>query len=86
MGDDDDLMMLGHVRPGDLFFMTEVGSRAWFTCIAIRHYEDPLGIPTSLVTLLTPECRIVQTHHRSAKEVCVPPGMGREWKEWDVEP
>lgn len=81
----EDLMMLGHIRPGDLFWMTDVGAGGgWLTCIAIRHYNDPMDIPTSLVTLLAPtSCRIVETRFRSAKEVCVPKGW--EWKPWAVE-
>ena len=82
----DIVMMLGHVRPGDLFWMTEVfQGMGWFTCIAITHTEDRQGIPVSKGTLLAPQsCRLVEFCFRSAKEVCVV--EGREWKKWDVVP
>lgn len=86
MSDDDDLMMLGHVRPGDLFFMTELEAKSWYTCISILHTEDSKGIPTSEGLLLTADGRILSFRFRSAKEVCVPPGMGRKWEKWDVVP
>jgi len=79
--------MLGHIRPGDLFFMTELGLKPWYTCVSIVHTEDSQGIPISKGTLLTADpVRLVPFRFRSAKEVCVPPGEGREWTKWDVVP
>ena len=82
----DDLMMLGHLRPGDLFFMTEYDDKSWYTCISVVHTETKDGIPWSEGLMLTGSCRLVRFSKRSAKEICVPPGMGREWSKWDVVP
>jgi len=84
----DNLMMLGHLRPGDLFYMTEYDGHAWYTCIAVVHTEDREGIPTSKGLMLMEKDgrpRLVEFSKRSAKEICVP--EGREWpKRWDVVP
>ncbi len=82
----ENLMMLGHIRPGDLFWMTEVFSGSgWFLCISIDHVEDDRGISVSKGILLAPaRCRLVDFMFRSAKEVAVPEAW--EWKQWDVVP
>jgi hypothetical protein len=75
------------ILPGDLFFMTELGASPWYTCVTIVHTENKNGIPISIGTLLTADSvRLIPFRFRSAKEVCVPPGMGRKWEKWDVVP
>jgi len=76
---------MSRILPGDLFFMTEFGGSAWFTCISVTHTETRDGIPWSCGVLLKPDpARLVSFSCRSAKEVCVPEGW--EWKQWDVVP
>lgn len=82
----DNLMMLGHLRPGDLFFMLGYNDTSWYTCIAVIHTEDKQGIPRSRGLFLSATSRLHQFDERSAKEITVPEGMAREWKKWDVVP
>lgn len=81
-------MMVGHLRPGDLFFMLGFDDKSWYTCIAVIHTEDNSGIKRSRGWLLSSSCRLHQFDERSAKEITVPDGFERPWKEaeWDVVP